>query len=100
MLRTPVQTGNTVTSVHHWFGGVQKAAYSYPTPPFLYQNRKTTIMAKETTRMPMGSAGITSYFEEYRSKIEFKPGHVIIMAIAIILVIVALHLWADVFLAA
>jgi len=57
-------------------------------------------MAKETTRMPMSTAGITTYFEEYRSKIEFKPGHVIVMAVVIILIIVALHLWADAFLAA
>jgi preprotein translocase subunit Sec61beta len=56
-------------------------------------------MAKESTRMPMGSAGITTYFDEYRSKIEFKPGHVIVMAIVIILIIVALHLWAGAFLA-
>lgn len=56
-------------------------------------------MAQERTRMPMSTAGITTYFEEYRSKIEFKPGHVIVMAVVIILIIVALHLWAGAFLA-
>ena len=100
MLRTPVQTDKTVTSVYHWFGGVHKAAYSHPTLYFIYENKIPTTMAKESTRMPMGSAGITSYFDEYRSKIEFKPGHVIIMAVVIILIIVALHLWASTFLAA
>ena len=57
-------------------------------------------MAKDTTRMPMGSAGITTYFEEYRSKIEFKPGHIIIFAIVVILIVVALHMWAGSLLAA
>jgi preprotein translocase subunit Sec61beta len=57
-------------------------------------------MAKESTRMPMGSAGITTYFEEYRSKIEFKPGHIIIFAVVVILIVVALHLWAGSLLAA
>ncbi|MEM3154486.1 MAG: preprotein translocase subunit Sec61beta [Candidatus Woesearchaeota archaeon] len=56
-------------------------------------------MAQERARMPMSTAGITTYFEEYRSKIEFKPGHVIVMAIVIILIVVALHLWAGAFLA-
>jgi len=52
-------------------------------------------MAQEKTRMPMSTAGITTYFDEYRSKIEFKPGHIIIMSIVVILIIVALHLWGS-----
>jgi len=52
-------------------------------------------MAKDKTRMPMSTAGITTYFEDYRSKIEFKPGTVIIMCIAVVLVAVALHMWAG-----
>jgi preprotein translocase subunit Sec61beta len=51
-------------------------------------------MAKETTRMPMSTAGLTSFHEEYRSKIEIKPGHVIVLGVLIILVIAALHLFA------
>ena len=43
----------------------------------------------------MSTAGITTYFDEYRSKIEFKPGHIIIMSIVVILIIVALHLWGS-----
>ncbi|MBI4146613.1 preprotein translocase subunit Sec61beta [Candidatus Woesearchaeota archaeon] len=52
-------------------------------------------MAKETTRMPMSTAGLTSFSEEYHSKIEIKPGHVIIVSVIVILVTAALHLWGT-----
>ena len=51
-------------------------------------------MAQEKTRMPMSTAGITTYFEEYRSKIEFKPGHIIIFSVIVMLIVIALHIWA------
>lgn len=37
--------------------------------------------------------GLVRYFEEYKSKIEFKPGHVIVFAIAVIVLIVLLHIY-------
>ena len=52
-------------------------------------------MAKEQTRMPMSTAGITQYFDEYRSKIEFSPGHVIVFSVVVIMIIVALHIWGS-----
>ena len=55
-------------------------------------------MAQEKTRMPMSTAGITTYFDDYRSKIEFQPGTVIIMCVVVVLVAVALHMWAGGFL--
>ena len=55
-------------------------------------------MAKDSTRMPMSTAGITSYFEDYKSKIEIKPGHVIVFSVIVILIIVALHMWGSAFL--
>jgi len=55
-------------------------------------------MAKEKTRMPMSTAGITTYFEDYKSKIEFKPGHVIVLSVIILLIVVALHIWGSGFL--
>jgi len=45
--------------------------------------------------MPMSTAGITTYFDEYRSKIEFKPGHIIVFSIIVILIVIALHLWGS-----
>lgn len=50
-------------------------------------------MAKEKTRMPMSTAGITTYFEEYRSKIELKPGHVIVLSIIVVLIVLALQIF-------
>ncbi|PIN75829.1 preprotein translocase subunit Sec61beta [Candidatus Woesearchaeota archaeon CG10_big_fil_rev_8_21_14_0_10_37_12] len=52
-------------------------------------------MAKSGTRMPMSTAGITSYFEDYKSKIEFSPGHVIVACIVVVLLIVAMHVWLS-----
>ena len=45
--------------------------------------------------MPQSSAGITRYFDDYKSKIEFKPGHIIFLAIVVILVVIALNIWGD-----
>lgn len=41
--------------------------------------------------MPMSGAGITRYFDDYKSKIEFKPGHIIFLAIVVILLVLLLH---------
>ncbi len=43
--------------------------------------------------MPSSTAGITRYFDDYRSKISFKPGHVIVLTIIITLLILFLHLY-------
>ena len=43
----------------------------------------------------MSTAGITTYFDEYRSKIEFKPGHIIVFSIIAVLIVVALHIWVG-----
>jgi preprotein translocase subunit Sec61beta len=43
--------------------------------------------------MPTSTAGITRYFDDYKSKIEFKPGHVIILAVVVIIITVLLHIY-------
>ncbi|MBN2458334.1 preprotein translocase subunit Sec61beta [Candidatus Woesearchaeota archaeon] len=43
-------------------------------------------MAKDKISMPSSTAGITRYFDDYKSKIEFKPGHIIILICIIIIV--------------
>lgn len=40
--------------------------------------------------MPTSTAGITRYFDEYKSKIEFQPGHVIILCIIVIIIAILL----------
>lgn len=50
-------------------------------------------MAKnDKIQMPSSGAGITRYFDDYKSKIEFKPEHVVILVILVILIVVVLHL--------
>jgi preprotein translocase subunit Sec61beta len=48
-------------------------------------------MANDRISMPSGMGGLVRYFDEYKSKIEFKPGHIIIICIAIIIIMMILH---------
>lgn len=41
--------------------------------------------------MPISTAGITRYFEEYKSNFEIKPGHVVILIIIVMLIEFFLH---------
>ena len=45
--------------------------------------------------MPSGMGGLVRYFDEYRSKIEFKPGHIVVICIIIIVIMMALHAWGG-----
>ncbi len=42
-------------------------------------------------RLPSGQGGLTRYTDETTSKIEFSPGAVIIISLAIIILIALLH---------
>ncbi len=35
--------------------------------------------------------GLVRYFDEYKSKLQFKPGHIVVIAAIIIMVIILLH---------
>lgn len=52
-------------------------------------------MADKKVQMPTSTAGLTRYFEDYRSKLEFKPGHVIIFAVIVILITIILHIYGS-----
>jgi preprotein translocase subunit Sec61beta len=52
-------------------------------------------MAKDQIRMPSGMGGLVRYFDEYKSKIEFKPGHVILLCIIIIIVMILLYSFGN-----
>ena len=49
-------------------------------------------MAEDKIRMPSTQGGLVRYFEEYKSKFEFKPGHIILMALVVILIEIILHI--------
>ena len=45
--------------------------------------------------LPSSGGGLIRYFDEYRSKIEFKPGHIIVMCILVIMIMIILHIWGS-----
>jgi preprotein translocase subunit Sec61beta len=42
-------------------------------------------MAKSNMRLPSSSAGITSFYNEYRSNLVLKPAHVVALVIFVII---------------
>lgn len=48
-------------------------------------------MGNNKIQMPSGMGGLVRYFDEYKSKIEFKPGHIILMCIIVIVIMIFLY---------
>ncbi len=48
-------------------------------------------MASEKMRLPSSSAGLTSFYAEYKSNLVLKPGHVIILVVLVIVLEILLH---------
>ena len=49
-------------------------------------------MAQEQRMMlPSSQGGLVRYFDEYKSKIRLKPGHVLILAAAVIVIELLIH---------
>ena len=48
-------------------------------------------MAQDKIQMPSGMGGLVRYFDEYKSKIEFKPIVVVIFIAVIVLLELYLH---------
>jgi preprotein translocase subunit Sec61beta len=50
-------------------------------------------MAKrQKIQMPQSTAGLVRYFDESKEKIKFKPEHVVVVAVAIIVIEILLKL--------
>jgi len=45
--------------------------------------------------MPSGMGGLVRYFDEYKSKLTFKPGHIIVLCVAVIILMIILHLYGN-----
>ncbi len=52
-------------------------------------------MSNNKIQMPSGMGGLVRYFDEYKSKIEFKPGHIIILCIAVIAIMIFLYTYGS-----
>lgn len=50
-------------------------------------------MAKDKIQMPSSMGGLLRYYDEYKSKIEFKPGHVIVITVLVMIIIILLHIY-------
>ncbi len=48
-------------------------------------------MSDQKISMPSGIGGLVRYFDEYKSKIEFKPGLIVVFVIIVILIEIFLH---------
>jgi preprotein translocase subunit Sec61beta len=45
--------------------------------------------------MPSGMGGLVRYFDEYKSKIRIKPGHVIILCVVVIVIMIFLYTYGN-----
>jgi preprotein translocase subunit Sec61beta len=50
-------------------------------------------MAQDKVQLPSGMGGLVRYYDEYKSKLEFKPGMIILFIILTILIEILLHLY-------
>ncbi len=49
-------------------------------------------MAKDNKiRMPSGQGGLTRYFDESSSKIEFSPGAIVVLCVVVMVIVIMLH---------
>ena len=49
----------------------------------------------DKVQMPSGMGGLVRYFDEYKSKITFKPGHVVVLCIVVIIIMIILHAYGG-----
>lgn len=50
-------------------------------------------MAQPRVNLPSSGAGLTRYFDDYQSKVRFKPGHVIILAVVVAIIVILLNIY-------
>ena len=55
-------------------------------------------MANERIQMPSSMGGLVRYFDEYKSKITFKPGSIVVITIILIVLLVFLNAYGNSFL--
>jgi preprotein translocase subunit Sec61beta len=52
-------------------------------------------MSKDKISMPSGMGGLVRYFDEYHSKIEFKPGQIIVLCVIVIVIMIFLYTYGK-----
>lgn len=61
----------------------------------LHALNSTFKMADKKVRMPATTAGITQFFDDYKSNLEFQPGHVIVLAVIIMIIVILLQIYGG-----
>ncbi len=52
-------------------------------------------MAKDKINLPSGMGGLVRYFDEYKSKYQLSPGHVVVLAVIIIAAVLLLNIFGS-----
>ena len=52
-------------------------------------------MAQDKISMPSGMGGLMRYFDEYKSRIRIKPGHIIIMVVIVMAIMIFLYSYGN-----
>ena len=52
-------------------------------------------MAQDKISMPSGMGGLMRYFDEYKSKIRIKPGHIIVMCVVVMIIMIFLYIYGN-----
>ena len=52
-------------------------------------------MAQDRISMPSGMGGLVRYFDEYKSKIKFKPGHIIVLCVVVMVIMIVLYTYGN-----
>ena len=47
---------------------------------------------RDKINMPASTAGITRYFDDYKSRVEFKPQYIIVLVVIVIIIEIFLHM--------
>ncbi len=68
------------------------------TKNYIYSSLYTIYMADNRITLPSSSGGLVRYFDEYKSRIEFKPGYVILFIVLVIILELILHAQSSRFL--
>jgi preprotein translocase subunit Sec61beta len=50
---------------------------------------------QDKVNLPSGMGGLTRYFDDYSSNIELKPGHIIILAVIVMVLVIILHMQGN-----
>jgi preprotein translocase subunit Sec61beta len=52
-------------------------------------------MAQNKVSMPSSGAGLHRYFDEFKSKISFSPGQVIVFAVVVAILVILLNIYGP-----